>query len=282
MQFGIVPLTDQRGHLLRVTAHAREPFAQAFRREAEKFLISFVGEVVQAFAQQLAAWQLERCLQLLAVFRLDDMPVIGLEHFAPATDTDAGNDAVKTLAIDVHDPQDVLQIHQRGFGDGFPDRAFVQLGIAHQADVTPLAPGVRTEVHTDIFLGHGRKIGGAGAKSHRARRKIGMIRIFGAAGIRLQALERAQFLQVFGIEIAEQKLQCVENGARRGVLRPPCRRRAGIRKTDRSGWSPWRRSTPCGRRLLRLRSCGSCSRDTPSAPRARAHGAGPGPASRHG
>ena len=56
------------------------------------------------------------------------------EEALEAGGLDARNHAVEALAVEVDDPDHVAEALDRFFGDGFPDVAFVQLGIADQGD----------------------------------------------------------------------------------------------------------------------------------------------------
>ena len=191
LQFRVTPLTQQRGHVLRITAHARQPFAQTFRRKPQQPLIRLIGQVIDALMQQLPLGQLKCHLQLLAVFCLDDVPVIRLEHLLPAAHADARDHAIQALPVDVHHPEHVLQVHQCRLRDGLPHRALVQFRIADEAHIPPVAAVLRAKMHPRVFLRHRRKIRRARAQSHRAGREMHAVRVLRPARVRLQAFEGA-------------------------------------------------------------------------------------------
>ena len=62
-----------------------------------------------------------------------------------------GDDPVEALAVDVDDPHDVAEALQRGVGDGLPDVALVELGVADEGDEAGRA--LRPEVGLDVAAG---------------------------------------------------------------------------------------------------------------------------------
>src|SRR5215212_2211195 len=64
----------------------------------------------------------------------------------------------------------------------------------------------------EVALGQGREQGRHHAQAHGAGRKVDVVWVFRAAGVRLEAVELAQPRQVLAVQVPQQVLQRVEGG----------------------------------------------------------------------
>ena len=117
------------------SAPARNRSRSSAPRTAKRRLVLLVRHVVDVAAQVLAARPGEGRLQPAAVLGLDDVPAGVVEELHRARWTFMpGDDPVEALAVEVDDPGDVAEALQRGVGDGLPDVALVELGVADEGD----------------------------------------------------------------------------------------------------------------------------------------------------
>ena len=98
-------------------------------------------------------------------------------------------------------------------GDGLPDVALVELGVADQRDEAAAGPGA--EVGVDVAAGGGGEQRRGRAQADRAGGEVDLVGVLGAGRVGLQAAAGAQLRQVGAVEVAEQVLDRVED--RRGV-----------------------------------------------------------------
>ena len=125
----IVPPADEASHVPRIIAGVGEPFPKPRRGDPEQPLIDLVGHLVDGHAKKLAIWLGESCLKLLAVFGVDDIPAVGVEHLPPCANPDSGDDTIQALSVHINDPEDFGEVVHDRLCDGLPDRSFVQLGV---------------------------------------------------------------------------------------------------------------------------------------------------------
>lgn len=158
------------------------------------------------------------------------MPARCLKLTAPLLDSDARHHAVQRLPVEVDDPHDIAETLRGRVGDGLPDVALVQFGVAEQRDETRGWAG--TEVRIDIPAGNGREERRRRAEAHRSGREVDRIGVLGARRIGLQPTERPQRREIGAVEIAEEVVDRVQH--RRGVrLDGDAVRRVEVREVER-------------------------------------------------
>ena len=193
---------------------AGQALAQLLRGGAQQALVLLVGHLVDAPAQLGPAGQLEQRVQPRAVLDVDHLPARGLEHVGPAPEGDVGHHAVERLAVEVHHPQHLAELGHAGVGHRLPDRALVELGVAHEGDLAAHRRRLEAVV-LEVAARERAPDRGGGADAHRAGRVVHRVGVLGAAGVALQAAERAQRLEVGALEAAQQVVDRVQH--RRGV-----------------------------------------------------------------
>ena len=77
----------------------------------------------------------EDVFELVAVFKVDDMPAVGGKHFPQLLGATVRDHAVEALSIQVHDPQHPRHALGIGFTQRLPDIALVQFGVTHQGNM---------------------------------------------------------------------------------------------------------------------------------------------------
>ena len=211
----VFPASHQPRHVPGVARDPGQPLAQTLGRHSEQALIDLVGHFVYGETEQFAVGFGELGLELLAVLGVNHVPAVGVEHFAPGADSDAWNDSVEALPVEVNDPEDVAKPLHLRFGYGFPDRAFVQFRVADYGYVAVVNPGVGEQVRLVVLVHERGEVGRDRAESDGAGGEVHVVRVLGAAGVGLEAVVLAQHGQVGGIEVVEQVLDGVIDG--RGV-----------------------------------------------------------------
>src|SRR5262252_9766367 len=93
---------------------------------------------------------LEKGALLAAIFEPDHLPALGLKHTRNLPHLPLWGNVVQALTVDIDNPPQIAQAVGTGFTQSFWYVAFVQLGIAHQRDITPRRS--RAKVITQIAL----------------------------------------------------------------------------------------------------------------------------------
>jgi hypothetical protein len=128
---------DQVAHRPRAAARARQALAQLGGIRAQQPLVLLVAHAVDAPAQVLPARPREQLAQQAPVLHRGHAPARGLEHPRELRDLDVGDHPVQGLAVDVDDPQDLAEAGDHRVDHRLPDRALVELGVAHERDLPP-------------------------------------------------------------------------------------------------------------------------------------------------
>ena len=214
LELRVVPPRQQAAQVVRVAADARHPFAddRGVTLSSRWYMSLDMSSMAARSSSPLGSWK--AACSFLPYLASITRPAVRGEHLAPHPDADAGDDAVEALAVEVDDPENVLRLGHGVVGDSLPHDALVQLGVAEQADVPSLDPGLRIESGSGVRLGQGREVGGHGAQAHGAGGEVDAVRVLRAAGVRLQTVEPPQRLQVLGRQIAQQVLDRVVDGRR--------------------------------------------------------------------
>ena len=185
-------------------------------------LVLLIQHAVDAAAQGIPARTGKECLELAAVFGLNHLPAHVLEEPLQAGGPDAGHDTVQALAVEVHDPQQVVNPLQGVVQECLPDVALVHLGIPHQGDKAPLGQG--SEMGLGVSVDGGSKGGRHGPEPHRPRRKINTVGILRPAGIGLEAPVGTKPCHVLAGKTPQQILDGVEGRRRLRLDRDPVSR----------------------------------------------------------
>ena len=188
-----------------------EALAQRGRVEPEERLVALVGHRVDPLLQLRHLLVCRE--QPRPVLDLHDMPSRSLELGLELVDPDARHDPVQRLAVEVDHPHDVAQPVGGRVGDGLPDVALVEFGVAHEHDEP--AGWTRPEVRVDIAASRRSEQRCGSTEPDRARGEVDAIDVLGAGRIRLQPTAGAQRGELAAIEPAKQILDGVEG--RRGV-----------------------------------------------------------------
>ena len=196
-----------------------EPLADLGRRGPQHPLILLVGHGVDAPAQRGPAVALVQLGQAAPVLDRDHVPAGRLEHRRQPSRRDVGHHAIKRLAVEVDDPQDLPELgHQRVY-QRLPARAFVELGVADQRDLAPAPRDLEVPGH--VAVRHCAPDRRRGPDPDRAGGEIGGNRVLEPAGIALQAAELAQGGEVALVQVPEQVLDRVQDGGGVGLDRDP-------------------------------------------------------------
>src|SRR5690606_32931362 len=138
-----------------------EARAQLMAGEADERLILLVAHLVDAPAQGGAAAPGEERLQTAAVLSLEHAPAaLGEEPFE-VSGADAGHHPVQALAVQVYDPEQILESGEGRVEDRLPDVTLIKLSIADQRDEAPqrlrlvLRPVGRAEMGGAVAPGKG-------------------------------------------------------------------------------------------------------------------------------
>ncbi len=123
-------------------------FNGAFGKQPEQRLVMLVRHLIDPRPQRVSARAREGRLQPAAVLRLLDVPARGAELLLPLGDPDPGHDPVQRLPVHVDDPHHAAEAVGGRVGDGLPDVALVQLGVADQRHEPAARPG--PEVRVDV------------------------------------------------------------------------------------------------------------------------------------
>ena len=96
---------------------------------------------------------------------------------------------------------------------------FIQLRVADEGYVLVGRLRPAPLVLQEILLRQGGEIRGYGPETHGARGEVDRVGVLRTAGIRLQAMERPQGLQVFLLQVAQEELDgCGKPGTRGGLM----------------------------------------------------------------
>ena len=187
--------------------------------------VEHVGAVVDPLLEALAAGLGEGTLQELAVFQQHYFPAEVLEQARHLHEQAIGDHRVEALAVVVDDPPAVLEPVLPVFEQCLVHVAFVDLGIAHDADHAALGPIRAPALGVHVVLHQAGKAGLGDPEAHRSRGEIDVSRILGARGIGLSTAEGAEILQLVEALVAEQVLDGMEHRAGmrldgHAVLRP--------------------------------------------------------------
>ena len=112
-----------------------------------------------------------------------------------------GGDVVETLAIQINNPEYVIQAEQLVLAQRLPDVALVQFRIAD--DRHKAARFARAKVMLHISLRQGGEDGCSRAETDRSGGKVNRVGVFGPAGIGLQSSEAAQFFETFHRQVSQ-------------------------------------------------------------------------------
>src|ERR1700674_2198952 len=140
-------------------------------------------------------------MQVPPVLGLDDGPAIGSKHAFKLPNPYAWNNSVQRLPVQVHDPDQAIDLLKQGFTHRLPDRPFVKLGVADHCDEP--AAGRVAGSGCDESGREGCEVGSHGPKSDRAGREIHAIRVLGPARVGLQSVKSTQLLQLLLVKVAE-------------------------------------------------------------------------------
>ena len=180
-------------------------------RHAQHPLVLLVGHLLEPAAQRRGRRGARTARETNRPhFERDDLPAGGGEHALEALDLDVGHDAVQGLAVEVDDPQQLAERGDLRVGDGLPDGALVELGVAEQAD-EPAGGGGVGEVGAGVAVRDGRPQRGGGADADRAGGEVDGVGVLEPAGVALQPALGAQRRQVGGVEVAEQVVDGVQH-----------------------------------------------------------------------
>ena len=125
---GSAKLVERRGRAV------EELGSRARRRECEQRLVRLVGHRVDVGPPRLAARFGERLLQAPAVLGLGDVPAGIGEEALQAHGRDVGHHPVEALPVEIDDHRDVAEALGGRVGDGLPDVALVEFGVADRGD----------------------------------------------------------------------------------------------------------------------------------------------------
>ena len=131
-QLGVIPLVEER-------AGEGRPYGRGGGAQEE--LVFLVRHVVEPLTQIIPARHREGLLETPTVLRLEHLPAVVAEHGFELSHADTGDDAVERLAIEVDDPDNVVEAGERGLRDGLPDGSFVQLAVPDERDIAPSRAG---------------------------------------------------------------------------------------------------------------------------------------------
>jgi len=199
-----------------------ERLAHRRRRQSDESLVLAVRHRLEAATQRLAAALPEHRGRSPAPAQIDHPPAERAEQRGQLVPARVGHDAIETLPVDVHDPHDVAESPEHLLGEGLPDVALVELGIAHHHDHA-LGRAV-TAVIRDVLRGQRAEARLDGAQSHRARGDFHDARILAPARIGLQATEHTKVAERARVEPPAQVLNGVE-----------CRRSMGLHSNGVTG-----------------------------------------------
>ena len=173
-----------------------------------------VGAVVDPLLEALTAGLGEGPLQQLAVLDQHHLPAEVVEQPGHLHEQAVRDDRVEALAVVVDHPPAVGEPVLPVLEQGLVHVAFVDLGIAHDADHPALRPIRAPALRVHVVLDEAGKAGDRHAETDRAGGEIDVAGVLGARGIRLRAAETAEVLQLVERLVAEQVLDGVEHGAR--------------------------------------------------------------------
>ena len=177
----------------------------------EQLLVLLVRHLVDPRSQKLTAGLRERGAQLAPVLQLDHAPARTVEAALERLGADHRHDAVERLAVEVDDPDRLLQPARRRVEDRLPDVALVELGVADQRDEAAAGPAeLAVVVHVALHQRTEQRRGGA--EPDRPGRVVDGDRILRPARVGLQAAEVAKRAQVRLVEPAQQVLEGVQHG----------------------------------------------------------------------
>ena len=167
----------------------------------EQLLVLLVRHLVDPRSQKLTAGLGERGAQLAPVLQLDHAPARAVEAALERLGADHRHDAVERLAVEVDDPDRLLQPARRRVEDRLPDVALVELGVADQRDEAAAGPAeLAVVVHVALHQRTEQRRGGA--EPDRPGRVVDGDRILRPARVGLQAAEVAKRAQVRLVEPA--------------------------------------------------------------------------------
>ena len=142
--------------------------------------VNLVGAIGNPGAQFFPARQCKRLLLQAAVFEEDDLPAKVLEQPGDLHEQLVGDDAVKALAVVVDDPPGIRQAVLPVFEQRLVDVAFIDFGVAHQADHAALRPVLDPAFRMHIILRQRGKPRHRDAEADRPGRKIDVVFVLGA------------------------------------------------------------------------------------------------------
>ena len=146
-------------------------------------------------------------------FSVIGVPTGRREHGLDPRRRDVRHDPVEALAVEVHHPQHLAELRHHRIDQRLPDRALVELGVAHQRDVTTRPRHL--EVAADVAVGQRAPDRGGGPDADRAGREVHRVRVLGAARVALQPVEGPELGQVGRVQPAHQVVDGVQH--RRGM-----------------------------------------------------------------
>ncbi len=164
--------------------------SQRVAAQCEQRLVRLVGHLVDAGPPRLAARFGERLLQQPAVLGLDDVPAGIGEEPLQAHGRDVGHHPVEALPVEVDDQRDVAEALGGRVGDGLPDVALVEFGVADRGDETRRRP--RLAVGVEEPARHRAEQRRHRTETDRPGGEVGDVGILGARRVGLQPAAFAQ------------------------------------------------------------------------------------------
>ena len=172
-----------------------------------------IGHRLEPRAEALAPGPREQGAKLRSPAQLDHAPAGRAEPRLELTPPRVRRDAVQALAVQVHDPEQVVQLGDGLLQQRLPHVALVQLGVPHHGDEPLGPPRARAVAH----IARGQRPEGRhhGAEPHRARGQLHHAGIFPPARIGLESAEAPQAHELVGRQPPAQVLDGIED--RRGM-----------------------------------------------------------------
>ena len=151
-----------------------------------------------------------------AVFQRQHPPADRAEQLVDAPEQPVRDHRIEALAVVVDHPPEVPHVVLPALQQGLEHVALVELGIAHQRDHPP---GIAADqpLAGEIVPGERGGRRSAPRPADRAGREVDVVVVLCARGVGLGAAEAAEALEPLAALMAEQVLDGVEDGRRRGA-----------------------------------------------------------------
>jgi hypothetical protein len=172
--------------------------------QTDERLILFVAHVIDTLTERITAGLLKQRLQPTPILRFQHLPAIFSEQPLQSRRPNARHNPVEALAVQINDPDQVVQTFHRLIEDRLPHIALVQFCIAHQRNKASRCDV--SEMEFRVAMRQCRKCRRNRTQPNRTGRKIDIVRVFRATGIRLETAVGAECGEIAAGQSSKQIL----------------------------------------------------------------------------